>query len=144
MTPKFVARRIPLRRLVAKWWTRRRALFERLPFRRWRLEATVSDVDEVPVNIRPRRAYLVATPSHRKWLVFDCACGSGHRILLNLDESRLPAWTLRLSRTKALTLHPSVNYQHDRRTCHYILANGRIVWVGPRTPTATNRRPPND
>lgn len=131
MTRKFVAWWVPFRRLVGTWWTRRRTLFEGLTFRLWRLEATVSDMDQVPPNIRPRRAYLVATPSRRKWLAFDCACSSGHRILLNLDASRRPVWTLRLSRTKALTLHPSVNYHDDHRTCHYILSNGRIEWVAP-------------
>lgn len=128
--------RFPLRRLarlVPMWWTRWRTLFERLTFRSWQLEATVSDMDEVPISIRPRRAYLVAAPSHRKWLVFDCACGGGHRILLNLDRSRQPVWTLRLSKTKALTLYPSVNYHDGHRTCHYILSNGRIEWVRPRT-----------
>lgn len=131
MIRKSTAPRILLWQLVATWRTRWRTLFERLTFRRWRLEATVSDMDQVPPNIRPRRAYLVATPSRRKWLAFDCACSSGHRILLNLDASRRPVWTLRLSRTKALTLHPSVNYHDDHRTCHYILSNGRIEWVAP-------------
>ena len=141
MTPKSVALRRLLQRLVAGWRTCRRTLSERLVFRPWRLEATVSDMDDVPVRIRPRRAYLVATPTRRKWLVFDCACGGGHRILLNLDPSRRPVWTLRLSRTKALTLRPSVDYRDDRRACHYVLSNGRIEWVRPRASALTDARP---
>lgn len=138
MTSSSFASRLGLRRLVAKWWAHGVALLELATFRRWRLEAMVPDMDEVPLNIRPRRAYLVGTPSRPKWLVFDCACG-GHRILLNLDPARRPFWTLRLFKaTKALSLHPSVDYHDDRRTCHYILSNGRIKWVRPRSLTSTD------
>lgn len=140
MTPNWVALCYPLRWLAATWRTRRRTLFECLSFRPWRLEATVSDMDDVPLRIRPRRAYLVATPTRRKWLVFDCACGGGHRILLNLDPSRRPVWTLRLSRTKALTLHPSVDYRDELRACHYVLSNGRIEWVRTRASAVTDAR----
>ena len=133
-----------LRRLIATWRVCWRTLFEHLMFRAWRLEAMVPDMDEVPLTIRPRRAYLVGTPSHHKWLVFDCPCGDGHRILLNLDASRLPIWTLQLSKTKVLSLRPSVNYHDQHRTCHYILSNGRIRWVRPRTRTRTETGVPND
>ena len=133
-----------LRRVIATLRTRWHILFELLTFRAWRLEAMVPDMDEVPLTIRPHRAYLVGTPSRHKWLVFDCPCGGGHRILLNLDASRLPVWTLQLSKTKVLSLCPSVNYHDQHRTCHYILSNGRIKWVRPRTPTRTETGVPND
>lgn len=139
MTPNAVASWLRLRRLVATWRVCRATLRELLTFRRWRLEAMVSDMDEVPLSIRPRRAYLVGTPSRHKWLVFDCACGGGHRILLNLDPARRPFWTLRLSKTtRALSLHPSVDYHDDCRTCHYILSDGRIKWVRPRSLAPTD------
>lgn len=129
-----------LRRLAATWWKRWHTMFERLIFRPWRLEATVADIDDVPLRIRPRRAVLVSAPTHHKWLVFDCPCGGGHRIVLNLDRSRHPAWTLRLSKSGALTLRPSVNYRDARRVCHYVLSNGRIAWVGPHASALTDTR----
>lgn len=145
MTPSSFVSRLGLRRLVVKWWAHRVALLELPTFHRWRLDAMVSDMDEVPLNIRPRRAYLVGTPSRPKWLVFDCACGGGHRILLNLDAARHPFWTLRLSKiTKALSLHPSVDYHDDGRTCHYIVSKGRIKWVPPRSLASTDRGLSND
>ena len=76
--------------LLVAWWQDGRPLIERLIPGPWRLEATVSDMDDVPLSICPRRAYLVATPTRRKWLVFDCPCGRGHRIALN-PGSRPPA-----------------------------------------------------
>ena len=145
MTSSSFASRLGLQCLLATWRVQREALRELLTFRRWRLDAMVSDMDEVPLNIRPRRAYLVGTPSRPKWLVFDCACGGGHRILLNLDAARHPFWTLRLSKiTKALSLHPSVDCHDDGRTCHYIVSNGRIKWVPPRSLASTDRGLSND
>lgn len=129
MSPK----RVTLGRLwtlLVTWWQDGRPLIERLTPGPWRLEATVSDMDDVPLSIRPRRAYLVATPTRRKWLVFDCPCGRGHRIALNLDRARRPVWTARLSKRGSITLQPSVNYRHDRGVCHYVMSNGRVAWVG--------------
>ena len=132
MTSSSFASRLGAWRLLVTLRAYREALLELLTFRRWRLEATVPDMDEVPLNIRPRRAYLVGTSSRPKWLVFDCACGGGHRILLNLDPARRPFWTLRLSKiARALSLHPSVDYHDHCRSCHYFLSSGRIKWVPP-------------
>ena len=126
----------PLVRRIATWRQQGRTLFERLTPGPWRLEASVSDMDDVPAHIRPRRAYLVATATHHKWLVFDCPCGTGHRIVLNLDRARRPTWAVRLCKRGALTLHPSVDYRDDRLACHYVLWNGRVEWVrAPSAPT---------
>lgn len=137
MNAKLVRLFRPLRRLIAAWRRHGHTLVERLTPGPWRLEATVSDIDDVPLHIPPRRAYLVATATHRKWLVFDCPCGNGHRIVLNLDGTRRPVWSVRLSTAKALTLHPSVDYRDDRRACHYVLSNGRVAWVGQPSRSGT-------
>lgn len=49
--------------------------------RRWAIEMTVSDINEVPTRIPKRRAYLIAASKLEKWLVFDCPCNSGHQIM---------------------------------------------------------------
>ena len=129
----------PLLRPIAAWRKHGYTLFERLTPGPWRLEATVSDMDDVPAHIRPRRAYLVATATRHKWLVFDCPCGTGHRIVLNLDRARRPRWTVRLCKTAALTLHPSVDYRDARMACHYVLSNGRVEWVGAPSASTSNK-----
>ena len=52
-------------------------------FARGSSAGTVAEGDEVPDLIPVRRAFLVGAPSNWKWLVFDCPCGAGHRIVLN-------------------------------------------------------------
>lgn len=115
----------PLTVLRGYW----RTVADRVLARPWRVEATVSEVDQVPRRIRARRAFLVAGEARRKWLVFDCPCGSGHRILLNLDRSRRPFWTLRVAKDRRFTIEPSVDYSDDLRSCHYFLSDGRVEWV---------------
>lgn len=100
-----------------------------LPALRWRVEQSAANVDDVPSRIPKRRAYLVKTAALRKWLVFDCPCGSGHRIMLNLDKSRVPYWRLTLSATHRITLSPSIDYQDNSRRCHYSIRKGRVIWA---------------
>ena len=103
----------------------------RLPSRgRWAIEMTVSDIDDVPTRIPMRRAYLVAASKLEKWLVFDCPCNSGHQIMLNLDPSRLPYWRLLTSRGQRITVSPSVDYGGADRRCHFLIQQGRIIWIG--------------
>lgn len=118
-----------LRRLGAVLLRRWRAVAERVFFRPWRIAATVADMDEVPVRIRRRRAFVVATETRCKWLVFDCPCDGGHRVLLNLDRSRRPFWTIRIAKSGVFTLDPSVDYNDYRRSCHYFISEGRVEWV---------------
>ena len=129
MTPMTTRSRFFLRRLGAVLLRRWRAVAERVFFRPWHVTATVADMDKVPVRIRRRRAFVVATETRRKWLVFDCPCDGGHRIMLNLDRSRHPFWTVRIAKRSVLTLHPSVDYNDDRRSCHYFISEGRVEWV---------------
>lgn len=129
MTPTTTRSRSFLRRFGAVLSRRWRAVAERVFFYPWRVTATVADMDEVPVRIRRRRAFVVATETRRKWLVFDCPCDGGHRILLNLDRSRRPFWTVRMAKRGVFTLRPSVDYNDDRRSCHYFISEGRVEWA---------------
>ena len=100
----------------------------RLVVRPWLLGGTVSDADEVPESIPARRAILVGAPSRWKWLVFDCPCRTGHRIMLNLDPDRWPCWTVDMSPTRRITVSPSIDYKDRDRSCHYLITAGRVVW----------------
>ena len=98
-----------------------------LPFQRWKVIMTVDSADEIPDQLPRRGAALVSSAGRRKWVAFDCPCGSGHRIMLNLDPSRKPAWQLDAGGGK-LTIRPSVDYVGSDRRCHYHVRSGRIEW----------------
>ena len=119
---------------LRRWWTRTwRMVTALLVVRPWLLAGIVSEGDEVPDRIPVRRAFLVGIPPNWKWLVFDCPCRTGHRIMLNLDRGRRPHWTIQVSRLRRITVSPSIDYRGSNRSCHYFIRDGRVVWArGPR------------
>ncbi len=110
------------RQLKIRWW-------EWLPFFRWRIVGCVEAADEVPDQLPRNSAVLVGTKNYPKWLVFNCPCRSGHRIMLNADMARAPVWRLLDDSRGRLTISPSVNYSEKKRRCHYFVRNGKIQWT---------------
>ena len=100
---------------------------------RWRVLTIATDVDKIPCRISHRRAYLVATSTMNKWLVFDCPCRTGHRLLINLDATRPPYWSIKLSTSQLITLSPSIDYRVGSQRCHFVFRKGRIRWTNRHT-----------
>ncbi|WP_433862722.1 DUF6527 family protein [Streptomyces sp. L7] len=69
----------------------------------------------------------MASASREKWLVFDCPCGRGHRVMLNLDPENRPLW--RINTALPLTLYPSVDERSNVGRCHYVVRAGRARWI---------------
>jgi Family of unknown function (DUF6527) len=93
----------------------------------WRVGLVVPEADQVPEEIPTGEATLVASGGFRKWLAFDCPCGTGHRVMLNLDRGRWPFWTV--FDDHPLTVSPSVDMETPARRCHYSLYYGHVNWV---------------
>lgn len=100
------------------WW-------QWLPFQPWRIVSTFAAADEVPRALPRNGVVLVISEDVMKWLVFDCPCHSGHRMMLSLQG--YPRWTL--STNKPLSISPSVDYRGIDRRCHYIIRNGKVKWT---------------
>jgi hypothetical protein len=103
-----------------RWW-------QWLPFFRWRIVATVESADDVPQRLPRNGAVLVVSGNYHKWVVFNCPCRSGHRVMLNTDRGRWPSWSTTIR--GLLTVLPSVDHQDRGRRCHYFIQKGRIRWV---------------
>jgi hypothetical protein len=103
-----------------RWW-------QWLPIFRWRLVAVVHGADNVPNKLPRNGAVLVGSIKKPKWIAFDCPCGNGHRILLNLDQSRWPYWLATVK--KPLTILPSIDYRDNAKRCHYVIRKGKVKWI---------------
>jgi hypothetical protein len=90
------------------------------------LVSTVEEADEIPDRLPYRAAILAGPPENPKWIAFDCPCGQGHRVMLNLDRRRLPVWSL--DNQRPLTLSPSID-DHGIGRCHFFIRQGKIKWV---------------
>jgi hypothetical protein len=108
-------RRIP-------WW-------QWIPFqRRWRVVGIVDEADDVPGRLPRNGGVIVESMGKRKWLVFDCPCRKGHRILLNIFADKAgPHW--RIVSDASLTVSPSVDVAHGDQRCHYFIRRGKIIWA---------------
>lgn len=107
--------------LKISWW-------QWLPFWRWRVIGAVESADEIPERLPRNAAVVVGDERHTKWLAFDCPCRKGHRIVLNTDFARRPAWRLATDPKGHLTVSPSVDFVGDRFRCHYFIRGGKIEW----------------
>jgi hypothetical protein len=95
-------------------------------WRRWKADLRVESVADVPV-ILPRRHAVLVGGTRDKWLVFDCPCGRGHRVMLNLDPANRPRW--RVDQPYPMTLAPSVDERSGVGRCHYVVRDGRVHWI---------------
>jgi alpha-D-ribose 1-methylphosphonate 5-phosphate C-P lyase len=94
---------------------------------RWKADVDATSVADVPTRIRTRHAVVVGSSIHSKWLVFDCPCRRGHRVVLNLDASHYPMW--QITAEYPLTVRPSVDEVSRFGRCHYIIRDGLVKWV---------------
>jgi hypothetical protein len=103
------------------------SLWDWIPGRSWRIVATVEAADEIPPQLPSTGAVLVGSIKHPKWLAFDCPCKTGHRIMITLDQKHFPHWSI--FNEKKLTVSPSVDYRVPGRRCHYLIRQGKVIWV---------------
>ncbi len=113
-----------IRHWLSKWRIASKSFFRPMG-----VIAIVESADEIPDFLPDRGAVLVLSGGRKKWLAFDCPCGSGHRIMLNLDSARKPFWTITSASSKRLSIRPSVDFRGDNRRCHYVVRNGNIHWT---------------
>jgi hypothetical protein len=89
----------------------------------------VESMAAIPVVLPRHMIAVVKTPNQFKWAVFECPCGHGHRLMLNLDKRHEPTWTL--AQADPPSLRPSIDSQGQRR-CHFWLREGYVNWVRER------------
>jgi hypothetical protein len=86
----------------------------------------VESMTELPENLK-NVIYVVGTAAKYKWVVFNCPCGCGERLDVNLMRSRHPFWKLNLEGGKA-SLSPSVWVPTDRCGSHFWLIDSQVHW----------------
>lgn len=71
---------------------------------------------------------VVVGPENRpKWLRFDCPCGCGEVIALNLMTSHTPHWKVEVHEDGTLTVLPSIDSM--RCNSHFWIRRSHIEWV---------------
>ncbi len=104
------------------WWS-----WVPLPWKKWKVALIVHAADDIPPRLPEKYAAIVQGKAGFSWIAFYCPCKRGHRVMVNLDKSRKPYWSL-LS-NKPLTISPSIDDHTIDNRCHYFVRNGRIKWA---------------
>jgi hypothetical protein len=99
-------------------------LFEPHP---WQIVSEVQTVADVPQFIPKHGIVCVGSGTAMKQIVFDCPCGSHHRIALNTDPKITPSWTLHRKGNR-LWLLPEVILDHSSWRCQFRIENSQTVW----------------
>lgn len=86
-------------------------------------ETRVDVPDELDRNV----VAIVGAPERPKWAVFECPCGRGHQLLVDLQHSHKRHWQIALG-SRGPTVHPSIDSRTTFR-CHFWLGEGRVWWV---------------
>lgn len=108
--------------MKVRWW-------DWLPFQPWRVVEIVDDADDVAPRLPRNGVSLVGRNGNYKWIVFDCPCRTGHRILLNVDSARCPHWQIETLDRRRVTVMPSIDYNDSTKRCHYFVRRGKIQWA---------------
>ena len=106
-----------------------------LLWRPWSIAGYVGAADEIPDQLPDKGFILVGAEGNPTWAALDCPCRKGHRLMVNLDRSRLPVWTI--DSIKPLTIRPSIDDITSDRQCHFVVRRGRIKWAYANRRTTT-------
>src|SRR5438445_40773 len=88
-----------------------------------------------PASLPRHVIAVIGTRENPKWASFECPCGTGHPIMVNLSSAYSPTW--RLSNGKrGPSLSPSVDFRDSYTHCHFWLRDGRVRF----TPDSRRRR----
>jgi hypothetical protein len=104
------------------WWRRRRWTKPRI-----KQVVVYPTRAEVPEQVRRQTLALVGSHEQPKWAVFECPCGRGHQLVVNLSPRMKPFWQLSRS-DGGPTLSPSID-SFSPYHCHFWLRRGRVSWA---------------
>lgn len=107
---------------VVAWWRRHhrgRPRIKRAVFYETRAE--------LPKQIPQRELAIIGSYERPKWAIFECPCGRGHQLSVNLSPRQDPFWRLHLDK-RGPSLWPSVD-SFTPYGCHFWLRRGRVSWA---------------
>jgi hypothetical protein len=90
----------------------------------------VNSIGEVPENLGSG-IFIVQRGGVNRWAIFQCPCGGGERIEVNLMRSKCPNWDMKITGNK-ISLWPSIVVRDTNCRSHFCLRNNKVYWVKDR------------
>lgn len=85
-------------------------------------------VEDFPENVKNKAIYIVGSEKYPWLIVFNCPCGCNNLIQLNLLKDAIPCWRFQISKTKKVTIFPSIWRKKDCKS-HFFIRKSKIDWI---------------
>jgi len=82
---------------------------------------------DIPKQISRKKIYLIGKPEAKWVAIFQCPCGCGESVYLNLLSDARPCWHF-WTVGKKISFHPSI-WQKNGCKSHYFIKDGRVKWI---------------
>ncbi|MCY3883802.1 MAG: DUF6527 family protein [Gammaproteobacteria bacterium] len=89
---------------------------------------STESVEELPLQLVPKRVYLVGSQNHPWCIALLCPCGCGETIQLSLIVGDSPTWQAQRHFSGSVSLRPSIRRIQGCRS-HFFLRRGHINWL---------------
>lgn len=108
-------------------------------WRRPEFTATLVETNPAKEAVRPGKIIVVGGMGYQKWAYFRCPCGCGEIIMLSLQATRRPRWSVSLDARGRPTLDPSIR-QTAGCFSHFWIRGGHVEWCADSGATARRGR----
>lgn len=102
------------------WWRRKRWTAPKID----RIVKLAED-QVVPADLDRHTIHLIEIGGEARWAIFECPCGRGHPIAVNLADGPHPHSSLDV---REVTINTQVETNHSERRCRFRVTNGRVTW----------------
>lgn len=92
-----------------------------------RTNYTITLIDESPDAVNQGTIYFVGSPNKQQYAIFNCPCGCGRNVELNLNPKSSPCWKVQWHLSGTISLSPSV-WRKGGCHSHFFLKKNNIIW----------------
>ena len=96
-------------------------------FSYFRKSYTLKMLEDYPEEITGNTIYIIGTYRQPQYAVFQCPCGCGRIVELNLNKESSPSWTLKWHVLGTISFSPSI-WRKDGCRSHFFLKKSSIHW----------------
>lgn len=84
-------------------------------------------VNEIPDIANSDTIYFIGNVRKQQYVIFNCPCGCGRIVELNLNLNSSPCWRIQWHLSGKVSLSPSV-WRKNGCHSHFILKKNDIIW----------------
>lgn len=86
--------------------------------------------EDFPDEIETNCIYFIGTTKTQQYAIFQCPCGCGRVVELNLNPKSSPLWSVKWNVMGTVSFTPSIWRKSGCRS-HFFFKHGQIIWCDP-------------